>query len=138
MRRLIRTAIVVVAAILFFSMTGAAARATEVDTVDTTAPTAPLLFYTSGLLWTGECQTVTLGFDRSTDDVTPQQDLTYEVFADGTFIGTVIEYTGAYNGLWATLPLPKAGLNTITVKAVDAAGNRSAPSNASVVTGYAC
>jgi hypothetical protein len=136
---------VAVAAILFISMTGTAARATEVDTtppateVDTTAPTAPYIVYASGLLWTGECQTVTIGLSRSTDDVTPQQDLTYEVFADGTLIGTVIEYTGAYyNGLWATLLLPKAGLNAITAKAFDAAGNRSAPSNAQVVTGYAC
>jgi hypothetical protein len=47
MRRLIRTAIVAVAAILFISMTGAAARATEVDTttdVDTTPPTGPIHF----------------------------------------------------------------------------------------------
>jgi hypothetical protein len=34
------------------------------------------------------------------------------------------------------LQLKKAGPNTITVQAIDAAGNRSAPSNADVVTGY--
>jgi hypothetical protein len=67
----------------------------------------------------------------------PQSELTYEVFADGTLIGTLID-NGNYNALWATLPLPKPGPNTITAKAVDAAGNRSAPNNAPVVTGYAC
>ena len=96
MRRLIRTAIVAVAAILFISMTGAAARATEVDTttdVDTTPPTAPFISYASGLLWTGECQTVTVGVLLSTDDVTPQFDLTYEVFADGEYLGTLTRRT---------------------------------------------
>jgi hypothetical protein len=141
MRHLVRTAIVVVAAILFFSMTGAAARATEVDTtdVDTTPPTAPYIFYASGLLWTGECQTVTLGVGLSTDDVTPQLDLTYDVFADGEYLGTLIK-TNSYppDSVWGALKLNHAGNNTITAKAVDAAGNRSEPSNAQVVFGYAC
>ena len=131
MRRLIRTAIVAVAAILFVSMTCTAARANDGDT---TPPTAPWLGYASGLLWTGECQTVTLGVGLSTDDVTPQLDLTYEVFADGEYLGTLIK-TNNYpsDSVWGALKLEHPGPNTITAKAVDLAGNRSAPSNAQQV-----
>jgi hypothetical protein len=132
-RRLIRTAIVTVAALLFIS---APALATDADT---TPPTAPYLAYYSGLQWLpwlGPCQ-VTVGIDRSTDDVTPQSALTYEVFADGVYLGTLID-RGTYSGVWGTLILNHGGSNTITAKAVDAAGNRSAPSNAGVITGYGC
>ena len=39
-------------------------------------------------------------------------------------------------GPWGVLQMTKPGPNTITVFVVDAAGNRSAPSNQRVVTGY--
>ena len=132
-RRLIRTAIVTVAAILFISAPATVALATDADT---TPPTAPYLGYYSGLQWLGPCQ-VTVGIIRSTDDVTPQSALTYEVFADGVYLGTLID-RGTYSGVWGTLILNHGGSNTITAKAVDAAGNRSAPSNAQVITGYGC
>jgi hypothetical protein len=132
-RRLVRTAIVTVAAILAVS---ASATATLAADADTTPPTAPFIGYASGLQWFGPCQ-VTVGLSRSTDDVTPQSALTYEVFADGVYLGTLID-RGTDSGVWGTLKLHHAGSNTITAKAVDAAGNRSAPSNAQVITGYAC
>jgi hypothetical protein len=104
---------------------------------DTTPPTAPYIIYASGLRWTGECLTLTVGVQRSTDDVTPQSALMYEVFADGASLGSPTD-SGVYSAVWGVLHFTKAGPNTVTVKAVDAAGNRSAPSNADVVTAYAC
>ena len=130
-RRPIR--IITVAAILFISAPATVTLATDADT---TPPTAPDLGYVSGLQWLGPCQ-VTVGISRSTDDVTPQSALTYEVFADGVYLGTLID-RGTYSGVWGTLILNHGGSNTITAKAVDAAGNRSAPSNAGVITGYGC
>jgi hypothetical protein len=132
-RRLIRTAIVTVAAILVIL---APATATLAADADTTPPTAPYINYASGLQWFGPCS-VTVGLQRSTDDVTPQSDLTYEVFADGVYLGTLID-RGTDSGVWGGLKLQHGGSNTITAKAVDAAGNRSAPSNAQVITGYGC
>jgi len=74
---------------------------------------------------------------RSTNDVTPQLALIYEVFADGVYLGSLTD-TGMESGVWGTLKLKHTGSNTITAKAVDAAGNRSAPSNAVVVTAAPC
>jgi hypothetical protein len=49
---------------------------------------------------------------------------------------------GSTSGVWSIQHLTHTGSNTITVKAVDAAGNRSAPSTGpsttNVVTGYPC
>jgi hypothetical protein len=70
--------------------------------------------------------------------VTPQPALTYDVLADGSSVGTLSDSGSEPSGVWGVLHLSKLGPNTITVQAVDAAGNRSAPSNADVVTGYAC
>lgn len=95
------------------------------------------IIYASGLRWTGGCLTLTVGVMRSTDDVTPQSALTYEVFADGVSLGSLTD-RGTDSGVWGVLHFTKAGPDTVTVKAVDAAGNRSAPSNADVVTTYAC
>ena len=49
-----------------------------------------------------------------------------------------VTYNGSYSAVWRALHLRKAGPNTITAKAVDAVGNRSAASNAQAVTGYTC
>jgi hypothetical protein len=101
---------------------------------DSAPPTAPILDYAEGF----NCGQVIVGFLRSTDNVTPQPQLTYEVFADGTPIGSATDM-GDPSGVWAWLHgVLKPGSSTITVKAQDAAGNWSAPSNADVVTGYAC
>jgi hypothetical protein len=67
--------------------------------------------------------------------MTPQAELRYEAFADGVRSGELTD-RGQPSGPWGVLQLPKAGPNTVTVQAIDAAGNRSAFSNADVVTGY--
>jgi len=74
----------------------------------------------------GACLTLTIGLQRSTDNATPQSALTYEVFADGVLLGTLSD-NGSYSAVWRVLHLRKAGPNTITAKAVDAAGNRPQP-----------
>lgn len=102
-------------AILSLSAAGTAALATSADS---TPPSAPRIVYAQGYY----CLTLIVGVDRSTDDQTPQSQLTYDVRS--------IQH------------LTHTGPNTITVKAVDAAGNRSAPSTGpsttNVVTGYPC
>lgn len=108
--------------------TGTAASAASVDT---TPPTVPSIGYAEGFY----CLTVIIGANRSTDNVTPQSQLMYEAFADGVLIGRLTDQ-GQPSGPWGVLQLAKAGPNTITVQAIDAAGNRSASSNADVVTGY--
>ncbi|HEY7485610.1 MAG TPA: hypothetical protein VH912_14190 [Streptosporangiaceae bacterium] len=101
---------------------------------DTTPPTAPRIDYAQGY----NCLQVIVGFSRSTDNVTPQPQLKYDVFADGRFIGTGIDQDQV-SGVWAWLHnVLTPGTNMITVKARDAAGNRSAPSRAAAVTGFPC
>lgn len=126
--RLIRTIALAAAAILstLFMGTGASAAS-----ADTTPPTAPFIGYAEGFY----CLTVIIGANRSTDDVTPQSELRYEAFDDGVLIGTLTDQ-GQPSGPWGVLQLTKTGPNTVTVQAIDAAGNRSAPSNGRVVTGY--
>jgi hypothetical protein len=126
--RLIRTMTVTAVAILSTLLTGTAASAASADR---TPPTAPFIGYAQGF----QCLTVVIGAVRSTDNVTPQSQLKYEAFADGVLIGTLID-RGQPPGPWGVLHLTKAGPNTVTVQAIDAAGNRSARSNADVVTGY--
>jgi len=126
--RLVRALTVAAVAILSTLPAGTGASAA---TADTTPPTAPFIGYAEGFY----CLTVIIGANRSTDNVTPQSQLRYEAFDDGVFIGTLTDQ-GQPSGPWGVLQLRKAGPNTVTVQAVDAAGNRSAPSNADVVTGY--
>jgi hypothetical protein len=133
-RQLVRTAIVTVVAILSLlaaSTTALAARA------DTTPPTAPRIIYLQGYY----CLTLIVGVDRSTDNRTPQAQLTYDVFADGQRIGSMADQ-GSESGVWSIQHLTHTGPNTVTVRAVDAAGNRSAPSTGpsttNVATGFPC
>jgi hypothetical protein len=126
--RLIRATTVAAVAILATLFTGTAASARSVDT---TPPSAPFIGYAEGFY----CLTVIIGANRSTDNVTRQSALTYQAFADGVPIGALTD-RGQPSGPWGVLQLKKAGPNTITVEATDAAGNHSARSNADVVTGY--
>lgn len=111
-----------------------AARPARAAPSDTTPPTAPFIIYAQGY----NCLQVIVGVMRSTDDVTPQSQLSYTVFANGRPIGTVPD-RGDEAGVWAWLQnVLTPGANVITVEAEDAAGNFSSPSNADVVTGYPC
>jgi hypothetical protein len=133
-RRFLGAAIVTTAAILFLSATSTAALAARADT---TPPSAPRIIYLQGYY----CLTLIVGVDRSTDNRTPQSQLTYDVFADGSRIGSMADQ-GSESGVWSIQHLTHTGPNTITVRAVDAAGNRSAPSTGpsttNVVTGFPC
>ena len=129
-RQLLRTAIVTAVAILSLSVASTAALAA---TPDRTPPTAPRLLYATGYY----CLTLIVGVTRSTDNQTPQSQLTYDVFADGNRIASMAD-NGGYSGVYSIQHLTHTGPNTITVRAVDAAGNRSAPSTGWVATGYPC
>ena len=133
-RQLLRTAIVTAVAILSLSVASTAALAA---TPDRTPPTAPRLLYATGYY----CLTLIVGVTRSTDNQTPQSQLTYDVFADGNRIASMAD-NGGYSGVYSIQHLTHTGPNTITVRAVDAAGNRSAPSTGpsttNVVPGYPC
>jgi len=129
-RQLLRTAIVTAVAILSLAAASTTALAASADT---TPPSAPRLTYATGYY----CLTLIVGVIRSTDNQTPQSQLTYDVFADGSRIGSMAD-NGGYPGVYSIQHLTHTGPNTITVRAVDAAGNRSAPSTGWVATGYPC
>ena len=129
-RRLIRTAVVTAVAVVCTSLTGTTARAASADVVP---PSAPHLLYYQGYY----CLTLIVGVQRSTDNSTPQSALVYEVFANGVRIGTMAD-KGTYSGVYDIQHLTQVGPNSLTVKAVDQAGNRSRPSEARPVTGFPC
>jgi chitodextrinase len=87
---------------------------------DTTAPTAP----TNVAAVAGSASAVTVSWAASVDDVGVTQ---YDVYRDGVKVGstTTTGYTDA---------ALVAGTYTYTVRALDAAGNVSAPSNGAIVT----
>lgn len=130
--RAIRATIVVAAAALSATL---AAGAPAHAGADTTPPSAPQLDYAQGY----NCGTLITGNLPSTDNVTPQSQLRYEVFSDGVPIGPATD-RGNEEGVWAWFQndVLTPGTHIITVKAEDLAGNWSAPSNADPVTGYAC
>jgi hypothetical protein len=129
-RRLLRTALVTAAAVVCTTLTGTAASAARADVVP---PSAPHLLYYQGYY----CLTLIVGVARSTDNATPQSALVYEVFANGVRIGTMID-NGGYSGAYSIQHLTQVGQNSLTVKAVDQAGNRSRPSETQAVTGFPC
>jgi hypothetical protein len=108
---------------------------------DTTPPSAPYLSYAQGYY----CGALIVGMNRSTDNVTPQSQLKYEVFVDGKAFGPAVDQ-GSESGVWAWFqgaavplsPILAPGPHTVTVKAQDTAGNWSAPSHADPVTGFRC
>jgi hypothetical protein len=131
-RRLVRMAVVAVA-ILSAVFTGSAA--TAATTVDRTPPTAPYLGYAEGF----QCTMLIVGINRSTDNVSPQSQLRYQVYSDGVPLGApLVDDSGYEYGVWAVLHFQTlaAGYHTVAVRAIDAAGNRSASSNADLVREY--
>jgi hypothetical protein len=95
---------------------------------DTQPPTAPHLFAVRGL---GGCE-INLRISLSTDNVTPQQAIRYEVLSSGVVTSTVHADTRGskpgFGGLDA-FGKPGGGWQALTVVALDQAGNASAPSN---------
>ena len=127
---LVRTTVVAAVALLLTLLTLLAAPVASAAR-DTTPPTAPRVNYAQGFY----CLTLIIGAARATDDVTPQSQLRYDVIADGVTIGQLAD-RGSESGAWAVLQLPHQGPNTVSVRAIDAAGNRSAASNSYTVTGF--
>lgn len=125
--RLIRTMTVTAVAILSLLLASAAPSAASADT---TAPSPPLFGYAQGF----QCLSLIIGVQPSTDNVTPQSALRYRVLANGVDLGSLTD-RGPGAGVWGVLQLRQAGPNTVTVQAVDKAGNRSS-SRAVVVTGH--
>lgn len=116
------------AAMLVTTGTGPAAQAAPTDR---TPPTAPRIVYSQGFF----CYTLYIGAQRVTDNVTPEPEIRYEVFANGRFIGLLDR--GNASAAWGNLKLNDEGPNQVFVEAVDAAGNRSR-SGTNTVTGYDC
>ncbi len=135
---LVRIATAVTAAV---GLAIAAASPALASSRDRTPPAAPFLAYAQGYY----CGVLIVGMDRSTDNVTPQSQLKYEVFVDGAPFGPAVDQ-GSESGVWAWFqgavvppgPILPPGPHTVTARAQDAAGNWSAPSNADPVTGYRC
>ncbi len=90
---LVRIAAVAAAAI---GLTVAAGTPALASGGDTTPPTAPFLAYAQGYY----CGVLIVGMDRSTDNVTPQSQLKYEVFVDGKPFGPAVDQ-GSESGVWA-------------------------------------
>ena len=102
--------------------------ATTGPSSDVTAPSAPVLLsgFDGGA---GQCpEELWLRWSGSTDDVDPASAVEYEVRVNGRINEVLTGGTGtvAYTEV--------SGPNTVTIVAVDRAGNASAPSNAITIT----
>ncbi|GAA3599478.1 hypothetical protein GCM10022419_099100 [Nonomuraea rosea] len=108
-------------------LTGPAAAAT-----DTTPPSVPTI------LSVFEYQFLELSFSYSlsTDDVTPKAAITYELYLDGAFESDINPFIRPQfpNSSVAFAYAHAPGPVTLTMRAVDAVGNKSALSNAITVT----
>jgi len=88
------------------------------NTSDTTAPTTPANLTDNGMQFGDE---IWLFWEQSSDDVTPQSRIVYEVYANGVLDHNVV-------GRGSTVLYGTAGMvNTFEVIAVDESGNKSAP-----------
>ena len=114
-----------------FLVLGLTVTATPASAADTTPPAATRI----GSAAPYQCLSLVLSAKRSTDNVTPQDQLRYEAFADGVFIGTLLD-AGHPAGAWGFLHLLHGGSSVVTVRVVDAAGNRSAFSRGVPVTAF--
>ncbi|HST81466.1 MAG TPA: hypothetical protein VLL08_06990 [Kineosporiaceae bacterium] len=126
MSPIFRAAAATAAAFLVTGLTATAASA-----ADTTPPARTRI----GTALPYQCLSLVLSADRSTDNVTPQSELRYEAFADGVFIGTLLD-SGQPGGAWGFLHLLHPGSSVVTVRVVDAVGNRSAFSPGVAVTAF--
>jgi hypothetical protein len=100
-----------------------AVSATTTASTDTTPPTAPTSLHVSDQDGCGE---VELRWTQSTDNQDPQSAIRYRVFINGEPDPIGIDAIGT--GRWITYGVVD-GTNTFFLRAIDSAGNVSAPSN---------
>jgi|tagenome__1003787_1003787.scaffolds.fasta_scaffold20978126_3 chitodextrinase len=104
---------------------------TTAATNDVTPPSAPTDVHIVGDQGCGE---VFLGWTQATDDTDPQSAIEYEIYVNGVLsplpVGAGIDTDFVYATAF--------GENTFVVKAVDRAGNTSAPSNAATGVFWLC
>ena len=82
--------------------------------VDTTRPTTPTDFAFTDL----GCGDVLLTWTQSTDNVTPQSNIRYDIYVDGFFDHSVV-------GVGSTTAFSGMGISVFDIQAVDEAGNFS-------------
>jgi chitodextrinase len=97
-----------------------AVSATTAASTDTTPPTAPTNLDVDNVDWCGE---VEVEWTQSTDDQDPQSAIRYRIFINGT-----LDFTAIGTRRAITYGIVD-GENTFVLRAVDSAGNVSAPSN---------
>jgi chitodextrinase len=97
--------------------------ATTAASTDTTPPTAPTSLRVSDEDGCGE---VDLRWTQSTDDQDPQSAIRYRIFING--VPDPVGFDAIGTGRWITYGVVD-GTNTFVLRAVDSAGNVSAPSN---------
>jgi chitodextrinase len=108
-----------------FSPASGAASATTAASTDVTPPSAPSNLFVSDQY----CGEVRLTWTQSTDDQDPQSAIRYRIF-----INDVLDPLGTPMGVGRTITYGVDGENTFVLRAVDSAGNVSAPSNAFRIT----
>jgi chitodextrinase len=108
------------------SNTVSATTAASTDTTPPTAPTNLQVFDQDG------CGEVEVRWTQSTDDQDPQSAIRYRIFINGT-----LDVTTIGTGRTITYGIV-TGENTFVLRAVDSAGNVSAPSNAFPITLNIC
>ena len=106
-----------------FSPLSDAVSATTEASTDTTPPTAPTNLHVSDQDGCGE---VELNWTQSTDNQDPQSAIRYRIFINGA--PDPLGFTPIGTGKTITYGVVD-GVNTFVLKAVDSAGNVSAPSN---------
>jgi chitodextrinase len=82
--------------------------------VDTTRPSTPTDFTLTDL----GCGNVILSWTQSTDNVTPQANIRYDIYVDGFFDHSVV-------GVGSTTAVSGMGISVFDIQAVDEAGNFS-------------
>jgi chitodextrinase len=100
------------------------------NTNDTTPPTTPANFRDNGMSFQdGETW---LFWDKSTDDVDPQDFIRYDVYVNGVFDHSLMGYN-------QTVVYGNGGVeNTFQVIAVDSSGNQSAPATLTTCAAAVC
>lgn len=119
-------AFVVGASLLASVSAGPATAATDI-----TPPSAPTLL----TAFEQPFLELMFSYSLSTDNVTPTANITYELYLDGVFESDIVARPRPHfpNISVAFAYADEPGPVTLTLRAVDAAGNKSAPSNAITV-----